>query len=126
MLKNFLDDESDQVSQRETGSQEPPRPADPTVISIFDSVEDPAITANEPYILSSAPKDAAAETIRRSGMAWSIGIAFVCSVGFLLVLGWGADLLFGSSPWGVVIGIIIGSLIGFYQLFRFSSQIFKQ
>jgi F0F1-type ATP synthase assembly protein I len=59
-------------------------------------------------------------------MAWSIGIAFVCSVGFLLVLGWGADLLFGSSPWGVVIGIIIGSLIGFYQLFRFSSQIFKQ
>jgi|SRR5687768_37519 len=126
MLKNFLDDESDQVSQRETGSPEPPRPADPTVISIFDSVEDPAITANEPYILSPAPKDSAAETIRRSGMAWSIGIAFVCSVGFLLVLGWGADLLFGSSPWGVVIGIIIGSLIGFYQLFRFSSQIFKQ
>jgi F0F1-type ATP synthase assembly protein I len=126
MIKNFLDDESDQASQRETGSTKPARPADPTVISIFDSVEDPTKSADEPYILSSSPKESAAETIRRSGMAWSIGVAFVCSVGFLLILGWGADLLFGSSPWGVVAGIIIGSLIGFYQLFRFSSQIFKE
>ena len=43
----------------------------------------------------------------------------------MLVLGWGADLLFGSSPWGMVCGIVIGSLIGFIQFFRLSSQIFK-
>ena len=125
MIKNFLDDENDQDSQRETGSSKPSRPADPTVISLFDSVEDPTTTTEEPYILSSAPKESAADTIRRSGMAWSIGVAFVCSVGFLLVIGWGADLLLGTSPWGVIVGIVIGSVIGFYQLFRFSSQIFK-
>jgi F0F1-type ATP synthase assembly protein I len=44
----------------------------------------------------------------------------------MLILGWGADLLLGSAPWGVVVGIVLGSVIGFVQLFRISSQIFKK
>jgi F0F1-type ATP synthase assembly protein I len=67
-----------------------------------------------------------AESVRRSGLAYSAGIAFVAAVVFMLILGWGADLLLGSSPWGVVIGIVLGSAIGFVQLFRISSQIFKK
>jgi F0F1-type ATP synthase assembly protein I len=31
----------------------------------------------------------------------------------------------GSSPWGIVAGIVLGSLIGFVQFFRITSQIFK-
>jgi F0F1-type ATP synthase assembly protein I len=43
---------------------------------------------------------------------------------FMLLLGWFADLLLGSSPWGIVAGIVLGSIIGFIQFFRITSQIF--
>jgi len=69
--------------------------------------------------------DTTDETIRRSGMAWSAGIAFFASVAFCLFLGWIADWLLGTSPWGIVAGIVLGSLIGFMQFFRISSRIFK-
>ncbi len=65
------------------------------------------------------------EIIRKSGMAWSAGIAFFASVAFLLIIGWFADLLLGTAPWGAVGGIIVGSIIGFVQLFRLTSQILK-
>ena len=123
MIKNFLDTSEDPSA----GSPEPKRTArsEPAVIGLFDSVTDMEKPADEPYVLSSAPPESTAETVRRSGLAWSMGVVFVVSVVFMLILGWGADLLFGSSPWGIVISIVIGSLIGFYQLFRISSQMFK-
>lgn len=68
--------------------------------------------------------DTPEETIRRSGLAWSAGIAFFGSVAFLLFLGWLADLLLGTTPWGMVGGIVLGSIIGFIQFFRISSQIY--
>ena len=64
------------------------------------------------------------EAVRRSGLAWSAGIVFFSSIAFMLFLGWGADLLLGSSPWGLVGGIVLGSIIGFIQFFRLTSQIF--
>lgn len=64
------------------------------------------------------------ESVRRSGLAYSAGITFFGSVVFMLFLGWGADLLFGSSPWGLVGGIVLGAIIGFVQFFRITSQIF--
>jgi hypothetical protein len=67
-----------------------------------------------------------ADAIRGAGLAWSAGIIFFGSIVFMLILGWGADLLLGSSPWGIVGGIVLGSLIGFIQFFRISSQIFKK
>jgi hypothetical protein len=66
------------------------------------------------------------DAIRGAGLAWSAGIIFFGSIVFMLILGWGADLLLGSSPWGIVGGIVLGSLIGFIQFFRISSQIFKK
>lgn len=65
------------------------------------------------------------ETVRQSGLAWSAGIIFFSSVAFMLFLGWIADLLLGSSPWGIVGGVILGSIIGFIQFFRITSQIFN-
>lgn len=65
------------------------------------------------------------ETVRRSGLAWSAGIVFFSSIAFMLFLGWIADWLLGSSPWGIVGGIVIGSIIGFIQFFRITSQIFN-
>jgi F0F1-type ATP synthase assembly protein I len=70
--------------------------------------------------------DSLAETTRKSGLAWSAGIVFFGSVAFMLFLGWIADLVLGSSPWGIVGGVVLGSLIGFLQFFRITSQIFQQ
>lgn len=65
------------------------------------------------------------EAVRQRGLAFSVGVVFFSSVAFMLFLGWLADLLFGSSPWGIVIGIILGAIIGFLQFFRITSQIFR-
>jgi F0F1-type ATP synthase assembly protein I len=66
-----------------------------------------------------------AETARKSGLAYAAAITLFASIVFMLIIGWFADLLFGSSPWGIVGGIIFGSLIGFVQFFRMTAQIFK-
>lgn len=69
--------------------------------------------------------ESADETARRGGLAWSAGIVFFSAIVFMLFIGWGADRLLGSSPWGIVGGIVLGSIIGFIQFFRISSQIFN-
>lgn len=66
------------------------------------------------------------ETIRTTGLAWNAGIIFFGSVVFMMILGWGADLLLGTSPWGLVGGIVFGSIIGFVQFVRISSRIFRK
>jgi F0F1-type ATP synthase assembly protein I len=43
----------------------------------------------------------------------------------MLILGWFADLLLGTQPWGIVGGIVLGAVIGFFQFFKITSQIFK-
>ncbi len=65
------------------------------------------------------------EASRRGGLAWSAGIVFFSAVAFMLFLGWIADLLLGSSPWGIVAGILLGSVIGLVQFVRITSQIFN-
>jgi len=84
--------------------------------------------AREPPILQSLPysPESGEETARRSGLAWSMGIVFFTSIAFGLFLGWIADILLGSNPWGIVGGIVLGAIIGFIQFFRISSQIYKK
>ena len=81
---------------------------------------------DEPYVISEVKPQSVAETARTSGLAWSAGLVLFASVVFMMVVGWGADMLLGSTPWGLVVGIIIGAVIGFIQFFRITSQIFKK
>lgn len=82
---------------------------------------------NEPFPFQSAvfEPESQAETMRKSGLAYGAAITLFASVVFMMVIGWGADLLFGSSPWGIVGGIVLGALIGFVQFFRMTAQILK-
>ena len=80
----------------------------------------------EPVILADYSPPSDGETVRRTGLAWSAGISFFGAIVFMLFLGWIADLLLGSSPWGLVGGIVLGSIIGFLQFFRITSQIFQK
>jgi len=115
VIKNLLDQDEESVPEERTSS--------PVVTSIFD--ESPNADA-EPFILSNTDPQSMGETVRQSGLAYSAGIVLFASVAFMLVIGWGADILFGSSPWGIVCGIVLGALIGFVQFFRITSQIFKK
>ena len=78
----------------------------------------------EPYILSDYSPPSTAENVRRVGLAWSAGVVFGGSIIFMAVLGWLVDLLVGTSPWGIVGGVVLGSIVGFMQFFRLSRQIF--
>lgn len=80
------------------------------------------IIQNEPFAYT---PPTAEESSRMSGLAFTAGIAFVSSVAFMLVLGWLVDTFIGTAPWGIVGGIVLGSIIGFVQFFRLNSQILK-
>lgn len=79
------------------------------------------------FAFSSAKSDlGSAEAVRNSGLAWSTGIVLFGSIVLMMLIGWGADLLFGAAPWGMIAGLVIGAVIGFVQLFRVSSEIFRR
>lgn len=125
MIKNLLSDDEPE-SQTEVQPSRFPRSSS-SVQTLFDSsgtADDP--TAGDDYILGNTKPQSTAETFRQTGLAWSAGVAFGGAVIFMLVLGWGADVLLGTSPWGIVFGIVLGSAIGFIQFFRITSQIFKK
>jgi F0F1-type ATP synthase assembly protein I len=115
MVQGLFDEEDNPESRAESEI----RPDD-----VGDSL--PHSTANSTLLQPEYTPDSVAETTRKSGLAFSAGIAFFGSIVFMLLLGWFADLLLGSSPWGIVIGIVFGSILGFIQFFRITSQIFGQ
>lgn len=94
--------------------------AEPEMFSLAADRSESAAPPPLPYT-----PDTFGESVRKSGLAWSASIALFGSVVFMLVIGWFADLLLGSSPWGIVAGIVLGSVIGFIQFFRISAQIFR-
>jgi F0F1-type ATP synthase assembly protein I len=130
---NLLDPDADlqvaePVSEPPPGQAEtvPPKPPEPTN-EPANSTFFPPDERNEPFIFSAAnqPVESRAETIRKSGLAWSAGIIFFGSVVFMLIIGWFADLLLGSAPWGLVGGIVLGSIIGFIQFFRINAAMLR-
>jgi F0F1-type ATP synthase assembly protein I len=121
MIKNLLSD--DEPSAEIAESKPVSHTQSNSVLSLFDSMDE---TDKEDFVISEAEPESMAETMRRSGLAYSAGIALFAAVVFMTILGWGADLLLGTSPWGIVGGIVLGSAIGFIQFFRLTSQIFKK
>jgi len=121
----FDKDESDQETTHASKAVTHAIPIfDPPVVSILDETAGEE-TGEEPYILSESKPLTTAESVRSSGLAWSAAIALFGAVVIMLIIGWGADLLLGSSPWGIVVGIVVGAAIGFIQFFRITGEIFK-
>lgn len=88
--------------------------------------EEAVKTENEPLLFQTSYKpDSQAETIRKSGLAYSAGLVLAGSIIFLLIVGWILDSFLGTSPWCLVGGIVVGSILGFYQFFRLTSKILK-
>ena len=65
------------------------------------------------------------DTTRKSGLAYGAAITLFASVLIFLGIGYAVDVWLKSSPWGVVGGVVFGSVIGFYQFIRIANEINK-
>jgi ATP synthase protein I len=70
------------------------------------------------------PEGSDNETNRKSGIAYAAGITLFASVAAFCGIGWLADKWFGTSPWLLVIGIVVGSAAGLFEFVRLSSRTF--
>jgi F0F1-type ATP synthase assembly protein I len=102
-----------------------PEKTDSEDVFNFNLVETLPRREEKPMFQSDFKPESLAETARKSGLAYAAGISLFGSIIFLMGLGWFVDLLLGISPWGIVGGIVLGSIIGFVQFFRITSQILK-
>lgn len=66
------------------------------------------------------------ETVRKSGLAYAAALTLFTTVAALLGAGYLLDRWAGSSPWGIIGGIVLGSIVGLYQFVRITNQIYKQ
>lgn len=132
MIKSILDDESSSAPSAETA---PDKIDASDIFGITDrnlSGEDgePAEllvqAIEQPPPLTDYSSPSAGETVRMTGLAWSAGISLFGSIVAMMLVGWLVDLLVGSSPWGLIGGILFGAIIGFIQFFRINSEIFKK
>ena len=59
---------------------------------------------------------------RKAGFAYAAGIALFASVATFCGVGWLVDKWFNIAPWGLVIGIVLGSAAGLYEFIRISAK----
>jgi F0F1-type ATP synthase assembly protein I len=56
------------------------------------------------------------ENIRRSGPAASAGYTLIGAILLLGGAGYALDARFGTSPWLLLAGLLLGLVVGFYEL----------
>ena len=59
---------------------------------------------------------------RKSGFAYAAGVALFASVVTFCAAGWLIDKWFHTDPWGLIIGIVLGSAAGLYEFVRLSAK----
>ncbi|MEP3654017.1 MAG: AtpZ/AtpI family protein [Litorimonas sp.] len=60
------------------------------------------------------------------GQAWRMSTELVVSVIVGLGLGYGVDTIFGSKPWGILIGLCFGFAAGIMAVLRTSAKMDEQ
>jgi len=60
---------------------------------------------------------------QRSGIAYAAAFTLFLTVATLLGLGLLLDRWLGTTPWLLVAGIVLGSVVGLYQFVRMTSRI---
>ncbi|HSS21729.1 MAG TPA: AtpZ/AtpI family protein [Pyrinomonadaceae bacterium] len=63
------------------------------------------------------------ETNQKTGIAYAAALVLFSSVVALCGVGWLLDRWLGTSPWLLVAGIVLGSIVGFYQFARLTSKL---
>ena len=58
------------------------------------------------------------DNVNRAGPAASASYSLVGAIVVLGGLGYAADRWFGSAPWGAFVGLMLGLVVGFYELVK--------
>jgi ATP synthase protein I len=56
-------------------------------------------------------------------LAYAAALTLFASVVVLLGAGYAVDRWLDSAPWGIVVGIVIGTAVGLYQFVKISNRI---
>ena len=59
---------------------------------------------------------------RKTGIAYAAGITLFASVAAFCAAGYFLDKWFGTQPWLLIAGIVIGSAAGLFEFVRLSSK----
>lgn len=59
---------------------------------------------------------------RKAGFAYAAGIALFATVVTFCAAGWLVDKWLNIAPWGLIIGIVLGSAAGLYEFVRLSAK----
>ena len=70
------------------------------------------------------PESEEQQATRNSSMAYAAGLTIFFSVATCMGLGWALDRWLGTS-WIMIAGIVLGSVVGFYEFIRIISQLNK-
>ena len=62
------------------------------------------------------------EANRKTGYAYAAGITLFAAVASFCGLGWLLDKWFGTKPWFLIAGIVLGSAAGLFEFVRLSSK----
>ena len=60
------------------------------------------------------------ENASRSGPAAAVSYTLIGAIILCGGLGYGFDVWRGTSPWGVFVGLMVGIVVGFYELIKTS------
>jgi ATP synthase protein I len=63
------------------------------------------------------------EENQKSGIAYAAGLSLFFSVASLAGVGWLCDRWLGTEPWLLVAGVVLGSIVGFYQFIKLTSKL---
>jgi len=74
-------------------------------------------TKGRPFSMDDAAKSLQ-ENATRSGNAAAASYTLIGAIVLLGGLGYGFDAWRGTSPWGVFVGLLLGVLVGFYELIK--------
>jgi F0F1-type ATP synthase assembly protein I len=58
------------------------------------------------------------ENASRSGSAAAVSYTLIGAILLIGGLGYGFDVWRGTSPWGVFVGLMLGIVVGFYELIK--------
>jgi len=67
-------------------------------------------------------KESEQEENRKSSFAYAAGISLFATVAAGCGIGWFLDKWFGTQPWLLIVGIVLGSALGLYEFVRLSSK----
>lgn len=58
------------------------------------------------------------ENVTRAGPAAAAGYTLIGAIILLGGIGYGVDSWQGTAPWGLFIGLLLGLVVGFYELMK--------